>query len=133
VGRVIRSKTDYGIVILADSRYNKTDKRSKFPPWILQFVKDTCLNLSTDVAIDQIKQFLKKMGQPIEQLSLHSILLSHKQVIELQKNSNYVLNLNKSIALDMERNKAIISNYNTTTTGQGDFLFYFVSHNNFII
>jgi len=80
VGRVIRSKTDYGIVILADSRYNRTDKRSKFPPWVLQFVKESCLNLPTDSAIDQIKQFLRFMGQPIDQESLHSILLSESQV-----------------------------------------------------
>ena len=39
IGRVIRSKTDYGIVILADSRYNKQDKRSKIPPWITQFLR----------------------------------------------------------------------------------------------
>jgi Helicase C-terminal domain len=29
VGRVIRSKTDYGLMVLADSRYNRHDKRSK--------------------------------------------------------------------------------------------------------
>lgn len=80
VGRVIRSKTDYGVVILADSRYNRTDKRSKFPPWILQFVRESCLNLPTDAAVDQIKTFLRQMGQPIDQESLHSILLNEAQV-----------------------------------------------------
>ena len=80
VGRVIRSKTDYGIVILADSRYNRQDKRSKFPPWVLQFVKESSLNLPTDGAIDQIKTFLRYMGQPIDQESLHSILLNESQV-----------------------------------------------------
>jgi Helicase C-terminal domain len=29
VGRVIRSKTDYGLMVFADSRYNRHDKRSK--------------------------------------------------------------------------------------------------------
>jgi len=80
IGRVIRSKTDYGVVILADSRYNRVDKRSKFPPWIMQFVRENCLNLATDAAIDQIKSFLRLMGQPIEQESLHSILLNEDQV-----------------------------------------------------
>jgi hypothetical protein len=80
VGRVIRSKTDYGVVVLADSRYNRTDKRSKFPPWILQFVKESCLNLPTDSAVDQIKSFLRYMGQPIDQEALHSILLNESQV-----------------------------------------------------
>jgi hypothetical protein len=80
VGRVIRSKTDYGIVVLADSRYNRADKRSKFPPWILQFVKESSLNLPTDSAVDQIKSFLRVMGQPIDQEALHSILLNESQV-----------------------------------------------------
>jgi hypothetical protein len=80
VGRVIRSKTDYGIVILADSRYNRADKRSKFPPWILQFMKESSMNLATDAAVDQIKTFLRQMGQPIEQAALHEILLNEAQV-----------------------------------------------------
>ncbi|KAJ1406448.1 helicase C-terminal domain-containing protein, partial [Ochromonadaceae sp. CCMP2298] len=80
VGRVIRSKTDYGIVVLADSRYNRLDKRSKFPPWILQFMRESSLNLPTDAAVDQIKSFLRQMGQPIEQEALHSILLNEAQV-----------------------------------------------------
>lgn len=72
VGRVIRSKTDYGfvyctllaaryirffgrIVILADARFYKSDKRSKFPPWITAFIRETtCLNLSTDIAVEQV-------------------------------------------------------------------------------
>ena len=80
VGRVIRSKTDYGVVVLADSRYNRADKRSKFPPWILQFVRESALNLPTDSAVDQIKSFLRMMGQPIDQEALHSILLNESQV-----------------------------------------------------
>ncbi|MGK3746484.1 MAG: DNA excision repair protein ERCC-2 [Bacillariaceae sp.] len=67
VGRVIRSKTDYGLMILADSRYNRHDKRSKLPKWILQFLGEQNLNLSTDMALQQVKQFLRLMGQPIDQ------------------------------------------------------------------
>jgi DNA excision repair protein ERCC-2 len=43
VGRVIRSKTDYGLIIFADSRYNRQDKRGKLPKWILV----RCLALQT--------------------------------------------------------------------------------------
>lgn len=35
---VFRSKIDYGLMILADSRYSRYDKRSKLPKWILQFL-----------------------------------------------------------------------------------------------
>jgi DNA excision repair protein ERCC-2 len=102
VGRVIRSKTDYGLVVLADSRsvsplllppsltvspvvavfrYNRYDKRSKFPPWINQFLKeDHCLNLSTDIAIEKMKVFLKQMGQSIDREALMTILMDEDQV-----------------------------------------------------
>jgi DNA excision repair protein ERCC-2 len=109
VGRVIRSKTDYGLVILADSRstdpsppppplpslrpshrpwlrYNRYDKRSKFPPWINQFLKeDHCLNLSTDIAIEKMKVFLKQMGQPIDRDALMTILMDEDRVAGRKK------------------------------------------------
>uniref|UniRef100_M4EP04 DNA 5'-3' helicase n=1 Tax=Brassica campestris TaxID=3711 RepID=M4EP04_BRACM len=51
VGRVIRSKADYGMMIFADKRYSRHDKRSKLPGWILSHLRDAHLNLSTDMAI----------------------------------------------------------------------------------
>jgi DNA excision repair protein ERCC-2 len=80
VGRVIRSKTDYGLMIFADSRYNRHDKRSKLPKWILQFMEDAYLNLSTDMAIVYVRQFLRLMGQPIDQEALQSVLLTLEEV-----------------------------------------------------
>ena len=80
VGRVIRSKTDYGLMIFADSRYNRHDKRSKLPKWILQFLGDQYLNLSTDMAIQYAKHFLRSMGQPIDQELLQSVLLTIDEV-----------------------------------------------------
>jgi DNA excision repair protein ERCC-2 len=80
VGRVIRSKTDYGLMILADSRYNRHDKRSKLPKWILQFLGDGQLNLSTDAAIGQVKHFLRIMAQPVDQNSLKEVLLTVEEV-----------------------------------------------------
>lgn len=74
VGRVIRSKTDYGLVILADSRYNRHDKRSKLPPWITQFLSESHLNLSTDMAMAITKNFLKEMSQPVDREQLKTIL-----------------------------------------------------------
>ncbi|KAF5947227.1 hypothetical protein HYC85_013184 [Camellia sinensis] len=51
VGRVIRSKADYGMMIFADKRYSRHDKRSKLPGWILSHLHDAHLNLSTDMAM----------------------------------------------------------------------------------
>ncbi len=80
VGRVIRSKSDYGLMIFADSRYNRHDKRSKLPKWILQFMSDAYLNLSTDMAMQHVRQFLRLMGQPIDQTALQSVLLTLEEV-----------------------------------------------------
>jgi DNA excision repair protein ERCC-2 len=80
VGRVIRSKTDYGLMVLADSRYNRHDKRSKLPKWILQFLSDQYLNLSTDMALQHVRHFLRQMSQPIDQTALQSVLLTLEEV-----------------------------------------------------
>ncbi|KFK35304.1 hypothetical protein AALP_AA5G267300 [Arabis alpina] len=63
VGRVIRSKADYGMMIFADKRYSRHDKRSKLPGWILSHLRD---NLSTDMAIHIAREFLRKMAQPYD-------------------------------------------------------------------
>eukprot|EP00639_Heterosigma_akashiwo_P012407 CAMPEP_0206361122 /NCGR_PEP_ID=MMETSP0294-20121207/149_1 /ASSEMBLY_ACC=CAM_ASM_000327 /TAXON_ID=39354 /ORGANISM="Heterosigma akashiwo, Strain CCMP2393" /LENGTH=597 /DNA_ID=CAMNT_0053805897 /DNA_START=1 /DNA_END=1795 /DNA_ORIENTATION=+ len=89
VGRVLRSKTDYGVMLFADSRYNRHDKRSKLPPWILQFIGDAHLNLSTDVAIEYVKRFLQDMAQPIDREALEHMLLDIKKVQELGKKSGF--------------------------------------------
>ena len=83
VGRVIRSKTDYGLMIFADSRYSRYDKRSKLPKWILQFLSEGYLNLSTDMAIQHVRQFLRLMGQPIDQTALQSVLLTLEEANRL--------------------------------------------------
>ncbi|KAL3657144.1 hypothetical protein V7S43_017938 [Phytophthora oleae] len=75
-GRVLRSKTDYGLVIFADSRYNRADKRTKLPPWITQFLVDSHLNLSVDMAVFMAKKYLSLMAQPADEATnVNSILL----------------------------------------------------------
>ncbi|CAM9493443.1 unnamed protein product, partial [Sphacelaria rigidula] len=39
------------LVVLADSRYNRHDKRSKLPGWVLQFLEESHLNMSSDTAM----------------------------------------------------------------------------------
>ncbi|KAL7342912.1 hypothetical protein BJY59DRAFT_646468 [Rhodotorula toruloides] len=67
VGRVLRGKTDYGLMIFADKRFAKVDKRNKLPKWIGQYIKESDTNLATDVAIAHSKRFLRMMAQPFEQ------------------------------------------------------------------
>ncbi|KAF0699638.1 Aste57867_9821 [Aphanomyces stellatus] len=82
-GRVIRSKADYGIIIFADSRYNRHDKRSKLPPWINQFLLESHLNLSVDMAVFMSKKYLSLMAQPVdESTNMNSILLDEDAVVK---------------------------------------------------
>ena len=80
VGRVIRSKTDYGIVVLADARFARHDKRTKLPGWVQQFMTDANLNLSADAALSIMRTFLKQMAQPIDDRDLRQMLLDKRKL-----------------------------------------------------
>ncbi|GAA96772.1 uncharacterized protein L969DRAFT_97120 [Mixia osmundae IAM 14324] len=71
VGRVLRGKTDYGLMVFADRRFAKADKRAKLPKWINHYITDTASNLSTDMALVMSKNFLRQMAQPFEQDTQH--------------------------------------------------------------
>jgi len=66
MGRVIRGKTDYGLMIFADKRYARADKRSKLPAWINAGITEASVNVSTDMAVSLTKRFLRTMAQPFE-------------------------------------------------------------------
>ncbi|KND01119.1 DNA repair helicase (rad3) [Spizellomyces punctatus DAOM BR117] len=66
VGRVLRGKTDYGLMVFADKRFARIDKRNKLPKWITAGMTESCLNLSTDMAVAMAKKFLRTMAQPFE-------------------------------------------------------------------
>ena len=46
----------------------------------LAILSDSYLNLSTDMAIAHVKQFLLLMGQPIDQEALQNVLLTLDEV-----------------------------------------------------
>lgn len=57
-------QADYGLMVFADKRYNRTDKRNKLPQWITACLKDAHLNLSTDMAVHITTAFMRNMAQP---------------------------------------------------------------------
>lgn len=62
LGRVLRGKDDYGIMVLADRRFSK--KKAQLPKWIAQALNDADTNLSTDMALATAKKFLRNLAQP---------------------------------------------------------------------
>jgi DNA excision repair protein ERCC-2 len=79
VGRVLRGKTDWGLMVFADrvrnaqqaetrltrlfQRFARADKRSKLPKWINQYITENASNLSTDMAIVLSKSFMRTISQ----------------------------------------------------------------------
>lgn len=64
LGRVLRGKDDYGIMVLADRRFQK--RRSQLPKWIAQAMGDADMNQSVDMAVSAAKRFLRMLAQPYE-------------------------------------------------------------------
>lgn len=75
MGRVVRSKADYGVMIFADQRFNRKSKRDKLPQWIRDAQEESNLNVSTDEAILAVKQFLRNMAQPLDKESQLGVTL----------------------------------------------------------
>ncbi|XP_026498197.1 general transcription and DNA repair factor IIH helicase subunit XPD [Vanessa tameamea] len=87
VGRVLRGKTDYGIMIFADKRFSRADKRSKLPRWIQEHLRDSLCNLSTEEAVQISKRWLRQMAQPFtreDQLGVSLLTLQQLQSQEQQ-------------------------------------------------
>uniref|UniRef100_A0A671RPH9 General transcription and DNA repair factor IIH helicase subunit XPD n=1 Tax=Sinocyclocheilus anshuiensis TaxID=1608454 RepID=A0A671RPH9_9TELE len=82
VGRAIQGKTDYGLMIFADKRYARADKRGKLPRWIQEHLTDGSLNLTIDETVQLAKYFLRQMAQPFrqeDQLGLSLLTLEQLQ------------------------------------------------------
>jgi len=81
LGRIVRSKSDYGLMVFADLRYSRQDMRRKLPRWIQQFMLPENLSVSTEAAMHAARGFLLKMAQPHNKAEdLGTILLSEEQV-----------------------------------------------------
>uniref|UniRef100_A0AC35TGP0 General transcription and DNA repair factor IIH helicase subunit XPD n=1 Tax=Rhabditophanes sp. KR3021 TaxID=114890 RepID=A0AC35TGP0_9BILA len=63
-GRVLRGKSDYGIMIFADKRYSRADKKKKLPKWIQDCIMDYHVNLTIDEACSHARAWLPLVGQP---------------------------------------------------------------------
>ncbi|CAK9304415.1 unnamed protein product [Gordionus sp. m RMFG-2023] len=85
LGRALRGKNDYGIMILADKRFSRMDKRSKLPTWIQEYISESVTDLAIDEAISISKKFLKLMALPLSQADQLGISLLNSQQLEMLK------------------------------------------------
>lgn len=64
IGRVVRSKSDYGVAVLADKRFVRADKKNKLPRWILELMLESHIDLDTQAGVGAARQYLREMAQP---------------------------------------------------------------------
>ncbi|CAG8636685.1 8189_t:CDS:10 [Acaulospora morrowiae] len=104
VGRVLRGKTDYGLMIFADKRFGRVDKRNKLPKWINQYITETATNLSTDMSLVIAKKFLRSMAQPFEHDQMGISLWSLENIESKQRGNdrNGVNNGTSNIRMDIQ-------------------------------
>ncbi|KAG4070468.1 hypothetical protein HA402_005700 [Bradysia odoriphaga] len=60
----VSGKTNYGIMIFADKRFSRQDKRTKLPKWIQENLTDNYCNLSTEESTQIARRWLRHMAQP---------------------------------------------------------------------
>ncbi|KAJ4459043.1 putative General transcription and DNA repair factor IIH helicase subunit XPD [Paratrimastix pyriformis] len=65
MGRVLRSKSDYGLMVFADKRFSAADKRSKLPQWLGEHLREGRVNIGTDTAKALAAHYFREMAQPI--------------------------------------------------------------------
>lgn len=90
LGRVLRGKDDYGIMVMADKRFAK--KRTQLPKWISSALMESDSNMSVDQAVAAAKRFLKLMSKPFparmqEGVSTWSYedLMEHQEKLNAEK------------------------------------------------
>lgn len=71
------------MMIFADKRYQRHDKRSKLPGWITTHLRDSHLNLSTDMLLHVARAFMRSMAQPYDVSDVGKSLLSQADMTSL--------------------------------------------------
>lgn len=81
-------KTDYGIMIFADKRFSRQDKRTRLPKWIQEHLTDNYCNLSTEESMQIARRWLRQMAQPFtreDQLGVSLLTLNQLEAMEKEK------------------------------------------------
>jgi len=82
LGRAIRAKSDYGIMLLADVRFGTPGKYNKLPKWLTDSLSQGSLSLSIEDSIALSKKFLRQMAQPFPRSAQLGISLLNAEQAE---------------------------------------------------
>ncbi|KAL0235413.1 hypothetical protein GEMRC1_001995 [Eukaryota sp. GEM-RC1] len=81
VGRCIRSKRDYGLIVLADKRFSRSDRVDKLPLWLRNFCSAGNIGMSVDLAGSVASHFYREMAQGIDDAKFKGILLTKTEAV----------------------------------------------------
>ncbi|RMJ24482.1 dna repair helicase [Aspergillus sp. HF37] len=118
LGRVLRGKDDYGIMVLADRRFQK--KRSQLPKWINQAMLDSETNLSTDMAAATAKNFLRTMAQPFKARDQEGISTWSLADLE-QHREKQILEEERVRRQELANGQALVANGGGARHGEDEF------------
>ncbi len=88
IGRVVRSKADYGLAVLADKRYIRADKKNKLPMWIQNLMHESHLDLDTQASVSIARDYLRSMAQPLTEEQKRGALLNEQDVAKMSEKRN---------------------------------------------
>jgi len=93
VGRVIRKKNDYGLMVFADKRYAHADKREKLPKWIRTFIDTHNIGINSEQALYKGRVFFKDMGEEykIDPTALLNLKDLQEREIKWQNEKEFLL------------------------------------------
>ncbi|KII69441.1 DNA repair helicase rad15 [Thelohanellus kitauei] len=96
IGRVLRSKTDYGIMILADHRFSAPSRIQKLPKWIQDNLIPANIGLSSDDAVQLTIKYLKSMAQPLRKEDQLGVSLLSEEHLKSEKFINRLKSLDSA-------------------------------------
>lgn len=84
-------------------------------------MKDSHLNLSTDMGLSVVRQFLKEMAQPFDEEELSHIMLDEKRVKDLQNRTmEATLTFNSTTSMHDNKMDKVQSNFETIHLEESD-------------
>merc|ERR1712110_1213478 len=83
LGRAIRGKDDYAMLVMADKRFSRADRLKKMPSWLTSKLDATSRDMSIEDCARETRRHMKMMGvddEAVQRMGLGVSLLSEEQI-----------------------------------------------------
>ena len=83
LGRAIRGKDDYAMLVMADKRFSRNDRLKKMPSWLTSRIEPSMKDMSIDECTREARVHMKSMGideEEVKTMGFGVSLLSQEQI-----------------------------------------------------